>query len=240
MSESKEPKLRSSSSKHFYKKTWFLVLTLILIEPLGVVLWAKFFKRPHAIIKFLVSFLLFWVWILVVVGIIVIATGGSTKSATTNSKQGTQQTHSQNTTTPTEQGQIGQTFSDAGFDFTVNSLKCDEKEIAFTYSFVNYSANAQGQYCRLNITVTNVGNSANSVNAYDQYVFNGQGQRYDYDSSATGYAARYYLGNPFNDDINPGNNITGDIVFDVPVGVTPIAAELHANSDSLGVRINLQ
>jgi hypothetical protein len=237
MSNSKEPKLKASSSKPFYKKTWFLILTLILIEPLGVVLWAKFFKRPHAIIKFLVSFILFWIWILVVVGIIVAATGGGTQPTTTSNNQGTQQTQKQ---TPTTTTQIGQTFSDAGFNFTVNSLKCGEKEIAFTYSFVNYSADAQGQYCRLNITVTNVGNSANSVNAYDQYVFNSQGQRYDYDSSATGYVARYYLGNPFNDDINPGNNITGDIVFDVPVDVTPPTAELHGDSDSLGVRINLQ
>lgn len=135
---------------------------------------------------------------------------------------------------------IGQPAEDAGFRFVVNSLKCGEKRISYNDGLIEHVADAQGQFCRLNITVTNSGNTANSIRAYNQHVLNAQGQKYDHDAGATGRAAQYILGHPFDDDINPGNSITGDIVFDVPADVMPTMAELHGDSDSLGARINLQ
>jgi hypothetical protein len=135
---------------------------------------------------------------------------------------------------------IGQPADEAGFRFVVNSIKCGEKRISYNDGVIEHYAEAQGQFCRLNLTVTNIGNTANSTRHYYQHVLNAQGQKYDADSGATGRAASYDLGNPFDEDINPGNNITGDIVFDVPVGVTPTTAELHGNNDSLGVRVKLR
>jgi hypothetical protein len=44
----------------------------------------------------------------------------------------------------------------------------------------------------------------------------------------------------FLDTINPGNSVTGDIVFDVPKTTTPIIAELHDSAFSGGVKVNLQ
>ncbi len=139
-----------------------------------------------------------------------------------------------------QSSKIGQVSSDAGFNFVVNSFKCGEKQIGFDNGVLHYSTDAQGQFCRLNITVTNAGNNSNSIRPYNQYIFNDKGQRYDYDPAGTGRAAQYELGDPFSDDINPGNSITGDIVFDVPVNVTPITAELHGDKDSSGIRVNLQ
>lgn len=134
---------------------------------------------------------------------------------------------------------IGATVSDAGFNFVVNSFKCGETEIT-TGDVVISKADAQGQFCRLNITVTNTGNTASSIRAYSQYLFNTKGQRFEYDVHATSTADGNYIGSQLNDDINPGNSVTADIVFDVPVGDAPTIAELHGDTDSQGVRINLQ
>jgi hypothetical protein len=134
---------------------------------------------------------------------------------------------------------IGATVSDAGFSFVVHSFKCGEKQIT-TGELVTSTTTAQGQYCRLNITVTNTGNTSNSIRAYSQYLFNAKGQKFEYDVHATSTAAGNYVGTELNDDINPGNSVTNDVVFDVPVGETPNIAELHGDPDSQGVRVILQ
>lgn len=133
---------------------------------------------------------------------------------------------------------IGATVSDAGFNFVVNSFKCGENEITTGEGLVS-RATAQGQFCRLNITVTNTGNTASRIRAYSQYLFNAKEQRFEYDAHATSTAAGNYMGAEINDDINPGNSVTADIVFDVPVGDIPTIAELHGDTDSLGARVNL-
>ncbi len=190
-------------------------------------------KRPKPTLKrILLSLLIFpalMIFVFVVAGTIV----AISRSSKSDNKQPA-------TTTAIKEAQIGTTVNESGFSFVVNSLKCGEQRISYNDGLIEHYAEAQGQFCRLNMTVTNTGDSANSIRAYNQYVFNAQGQKYDYDAGATGRAARYDLGNPFNEDMNPGNSITGDVVFDVPVGLTPVKAQLHADSDSKGVSINLQ
>lgn len=187
-------------------------------------------KQPRSIRKklgiFALTFLLLMIFVFVVAG--TIAT--MSKSPNTGSNQ--------STITSEPQSRIGQAVSDSGFSFVVNSIKCGETHLS-TGGVINSYSDAQGQYCRLNITVTNTGNSANSIDASDQYVFNSQGQRYDYASGATATADGNYYGTQLNSDINPGNSVTGDVVFDVPVGTTPTSAELHGKSSSKGVKVNL-
>ncbi len=190
-------------------------------------------NRKSSIKKILLIVLLLPLFILIGLGILgAIITGGE---PTKDKKQAAKQTQA---ATPQEVN-IGQTVSDAGFNFLVNSIKCGEKQIK-TSGLAYYYSDAQGQFCRLNITITNTGNTTNSIGVSNQYTFNAQGQRYDYAGGATANAANTYAGSPLNGDINPGNSITGDIVFDVPVGITLTVAELHGGYDSLGVRINLQ
>ena len=75
---------------------------------------------------------------------------------------------------------------------------------------------------------------------YNQYLSNAKEQRFEYDAHATSIAAGNYIGAEINDDINPGNSVTADIVFDVPLGGTPTTAELHGSTGSQGVKVNLQ
>lgn len=191
-------------------------------------------KKPKSTLKklfqaFIVAPLIVIVGLALIIGII-----GGIKGVQSTNKKSTKQTQ-----TVEELAHFGTTVSDAGFNFVVNSIRCGETHIS-TSGLVNFYSDAQGQYCRLNVTVTNTGNSADSISAYEQHVFNSQGQKYDYASDATAAAAGNYVGTPLNDDINPGNSITGDIVFDVPKEVTPTKAELHGNGSSKGASVNLQ
>jgi len=42
------------------------------------------------------------------------------------------------------------------------------------------------------------------------------------------------------DEINPGNSLTGQIIFGIPKGQSPISAELHDSAFSSGIKVNLQ
>jgi hypothetical protein len=212
---------------------WLTVLSFILVEPLGAVLWFKFFRCPHDAAKAIISVVWFFIWILVVAGMIAAITGYEAPSVNTE-KTGHAQVEK-----VTNSARIGQAVSESGFEFTVNSIKCGETRIK-TSGDVYFYADAQGQFCRLNVTVRNTSNSVNSIDASLQYIYNDKGQQYGYDSSATSSAANYSLGNPLDDDVNPGNSVTGDFVFDVPVGTALAKAELHASRSSKGVGVNLR
>ena len=193
-------------------------------------------KKPKSTLKKLfLGFIV--VPLIVIIGLALIAgIIGGIKGVQNTKKQPTKQAQTQ---TVAEQAHFGTIVSDAGFNFVVNSFKCGETHISISGAVYFYS-DAQGQYCRLNVTVSNTGNSANSITAYDQHVFNSQGQKYDYASDATAAASGNYAGTPLNKDVNPGNSITGDIIFNVPKGVTPTKAELHGSGSSKGVSVNLQ
>jgi opacity protein-like surface antigen len=211
---------------------WLTVLSLIFVEPLGAILWFKFFKRPHDAAKAIISVVWFFIWVLVVAGMIAAIMGYEAPASTEKTS------HAQ-VKKAAASVRIGQAVSESGFEFTVNSIKCGETQIK-TSGDVYFYSDAQGQFCRLNVTITNTSNSVNSIDADAQYVYNDKGQQYSYDSSATSSAASYSLGNPLDDDINPGNSVTGDFVFDVPVGATLAKAELHASRGSKGVKISLR
>jgi hypothetical protein len=167
-----------------------------------------------------------FIFILFMMGVIaaMISSGSATKNSTKKAVQ---------------PSPIGTTVRDAGFDFIVHSFKCGEKQMS-TGELLVARAEAQGQFCRLNVTVTNEGKAAANIRAYGQYLFNAKEQRFDYDAHATTVAAGNYMGAEIDNSINPGNSITADIVFDVPVGDIPTIAELHGETDSQGVRVNLQ
>jgi hypothetical protein len=52
---------------------------------------------------------------------------------------------------------------------------------------------------------------------------------------ASPQAAKFFL-----QDINPGNSVSGIVVFDVPNGQTPGHLELHDSAFSGGVTVNVQ
>ncbi|HZM64070.1 MAG TPA: DUF4352 domain-containing protein [Candidatus Saccharimonadales bacterium] len=166
----------------------------------------------------------------VVIGVIAAAAGGGKSNTPTSSNSATKSSDAAST------AKLGQAARDGKFEFLVNSVKCGEVSIGSQY----LNKTAQGQFCRLNLTVKNIGNEAQSLDSRSQYLFNAAGQKYAADGTATLYAEPSGASSTWYNDVNPGNSVTGDIIFDVPKDQTPATAELHDSAFSGGVKVNLQ
>lgn len=130
---------------------------------------------------------------------------------------------------------IGQVAKDGKFEFTVTGIECGKTTVG-TNQYL--TKDAQGQFCLLSVTVKNIGNEAQTFDASSQKLLNAQGQQYSADSVASMYANP--SGSTFLNTINPGNSVTGVVVFDLPKDGVPTMAELHDSAFSNGVKINLQ
>jgi hypothetical protein len=128
---------------------------------------------------------------------------------------------------------INQPARDGKFEFTVTGVQCGVKHIGPA----SFGSDAQGQFCLVKVTVTNIGNEAQMFTGINVYGFNAAGQKFDTDTSAAIYLegdARSFLEN-----INPGNTVNGTLVFDIPVGQSLKKLELHDSLLSGGVIVNL-
>jgi hypothetical protein len=166
---------------------------------------------------------------IVLIVIVSVAGGGSTKKSG-NTSNGAKAAASKATT-----AKIGEPVRDGQFEFVITSNKCGETTVG-TSQYAQ--AKAQGQFCRVNMTIKNIGDKAQSLFADNQKLVDGSGKEYSYASTATIYAAPTG-GSTWYDQINPGNTVTGDVIFDVPAGVTPVTAVLHDSSFSGGVKVSL-
>jgi hypothetical protein len=158
------------------------------------------------------------------------ALGGGDKTTTDNKESTKQETKKD---TKAEIG-LNQPANDGKFEFTVTGIKCGTASVG-SNQFLTKAA--QGQFCLLNVTVKNVGNEKQSLFSTNQKLLAGD-KEYSADDTATIYNAPN--GTSWYSDINPGNSVTGAIVFDVPKDVTPTHAELHDSAFSGGVKVKLQ
>ena len=181
-------------------------------------------KKKNFFLRHKVLTVIFGLIILLIIG----AAAGGSKNTNSNGSSSS----SSNNTVKTYK--IGEPARDGKFEFTVTSIQCGKPNVGSDYT----TKTAQGQYCLLNLSVKNIGDQAQSLFSSNQYLFNSQNQKYSADDTATLY-------NSPNDsswysDINPGNSVSGAIVFDIPKDVTPTSAELHDSAASGGVKVNLQ
>lgn len=167
--------------------------------------------------------------VFVILGVIGTAANGGSSTNTTNGGGS-----SANSDTA-KNAKLNEAAVDGKFEFTVASIECGKPNVG---SNPYLQKTAQGQFCLLNMTVKNVGDQAQTFDSSNQYLFDASGAKYSADSQASLYA------NPENstflNQINPGNSVTGAIVFDVPKDKTPITAELHDSIFSGGVKVALQ
>ncbi|EHR53781.1 Telomeric repeat-binding factor 2 [Saccharomonospora marina XMU15] len=187
-----------------------------------------------------------WPWILgglavvLIIIIAVVATSGSDDQQTaTNGSNGDPQQAQQQPPPEQEQAQeqaeagIGQPVRDGKFEFTVEGV---ERAPSVGDDAV-MTEQAQGEFAILTMTVRNIGDEAQPLSDTDQYVYDAAGRQYSADSMA-GLAI---TGNDvFLNPINPGNSVTGKVVFDVPAGTELVRAELHDSAFSDGVTVNLE
>lgn len=173
--------------------------------------------------------------ILAFIGILVVATaiGGGSDTDTNSSRNSS--SANENTSENQPEAGIGTSVRDGKFEFVVNSAPdCSKKTLG--NQFVN--TEAQGTFCLISVTVTNIGNEAQYMFADNQYAFNASNQKYSADSSAAIYMDD--SSKTLWEEINPGNKVTGYLVYDVPAGTELVSLELHDSAFSGGVKVSLK
>lgn len=127
---------------------------------------------------------------------------------------------------------VGQPALDGDFQFVVNGVDCSQTSIGTEY----LNTQAQGQFCMVDLTISNIGSEAQSFLGDNATLFNAEGQKFSADTEAA-----FYLENSSSlyEEINPGNTLNSKVVFDVPAGMVPASIELHDSMFSGGVTVAL-
>ncbi|SNS42412.1 protein of unknown function [Geodermatophilus saharensis] len=127
---------------------------------------------------------------------------------------------------------IGQPALDGDFQFVVNGVDCSQTSIGSEY----LNEQAQGQFCIVDLAVTNIGSEAQSFLGDNAKLFNAEGQEFSADTEAAFYLPE---SSSLYEEINPGNTLASKVVFDVPAGMVPSSIELHDSMFSGGVTVAL-
>ncbi|MFI6226170.1 DUF4352 domain-containing protein [Micromonospora echinospora] len=128
---------------------------------------------------------------------------------------------------------VGEPTRDGKFEFTVKSSKCGVAKVGTDL----IGAKAQGQFCLITINVKNIGKEAQMFDGSSQKAYAADGTEYSADTSAAIYANKN--AETFLNDINPGNQVNGVLVFDIPKNVKLTKLELHDSPFSGGVDVTL-
>jgi hypothetical protein len=124
------------------------------------------------------------------------------------------------------------TGRDGKLQFNVVDLRCGETELG-TWPLTKQ---AQGQFCLLKLTVTGIGKDAGHVWFGAQKLFDASGREYKADDFSFVYLDD---SRPLTADVNPGNVVTGVLVFDAPAGVRFTRLVVHDSPFSRGTSITL-
>ena len=135
---------------------------------------------------------------------------------------------------PKTQAGIGDPVRDGKFEFTVTRFDCSKKTIGSAY----LKKKAQGKFCVVTLNVKNIGDEAQMFAGGNQKAYDAAGAEYENDSTAEIYANEN--AETFLNDINPGNRVTGKVVFDVPASAVLTTLELHDSFWSGGVKVSLK
>jgi len=133
----------------------------------------------------------------------------------------------------TPAAKIGAPVRDGKFEFTVTAVKCGIAKIGD--SVLNKTA--QGQFCEVTLTVKNIGKEQQTFDGSNQQAFDAAGTKYSNDGTAELYANS--ASQTFLEAINPGNQVSGIVVFDVPKTTKLTRLELHDSAFSGGVSVDI-
>jgi hypothetical protein len=128
---------------------------------------------------------------------------------------------------------LNQPVRDGKFEFTVTNMDCSQN----TLGVAPVSHQATGVFCLVSVTVANIGDEAQTLDATSQVAYDAQNREY-----STDIEAAFYLengGDTLFNQLNPGASVQGVLVFDVPAGTQLTSLELHDSMLSGGVTVNL-
>ncbi|MGY0002503.1 DUF4352 domain-containing protein [Micromonospora sp. I033] len=175
---------------------------------------------------------------LIATGLVALGCGAGTTDDATSSKADTTSSEAdaggaKGDDKPAKVAKIGQPARDGKFEFTVKSSKCGVAKIGTDL----IGAKAQGQFCLVTLNVRNIGKESQMFDGSSQKAYAANGTEYSADGGAAIYANKN--AETFLNDINPGNQVTGVVVFDIPKKVKLAKLELHDSPFSGGVTVSL-
>lgn len=130
-------------------------------------------------------------------------------------------------------GAMNKASKDGKFEFTVTKMKCGVP----TVGPAELGQRAQGEFCLINVTIKNVGTSAELFIDSSQQAVDAKGNTYSVDSGAAIFANED--SSTFLEQINPGNTVKGLLVFDVPKGTKLTEVILHESMFTAGIKVPL-
>lgn len=156
---------------------------------------------------------------------------GSTNTGTTSSGGG------QQAAAPAAGPHIGQPAADGKFRFVITRVS---HATSVGDTSLGLGETAQGRFTVLHLRVTNISNQSQTLDDSAQYVYDARGRKFDANTTADLDANPGNNGGVFLNDINPGNSVSGVILFDLPRGDKAVKAELHDSVFSGGVVVALK
>lgn len=127
---------------------------------------------------------------------------------------------------------LGDKVRDGKFEFKVTKIRRGVKRVGAE----PFGEKAQGQFILVSLTVTNIGEEAQTLDGSAQIMYDAKGRKFSSDGGAAIYLDE---SNTFFNQINPGNTVKGVVVFDIPKGVEPVTLELHDSVFSGGIDVAL-
>lgn len=120
------------------------------------------------------------------------------------------------------------------FEFTVTGIEQGLSEVG-SEDVLKKQAE-EGEFVVIDLTVTNIGSEISLFSDSLQRLIDTDGNEH----SASSSAGIYFEGNNFTlTAVNPGDQIQGKVVFDVPVGTEAAKLVLHGSTSSEGVEVSL-
>ena len=121
---------------------------------------------------------------------------------------------------------------DGEFEFVVKEVNCGIAKVGDQY----FNKVAQGQFCGVTLSVKNIGTKPQTMFSSNQYAFDASSRKFSSSTEAGIYADDSKL---LFEEINPGNELTGVVYFDVPKDAKLLKVELHDSAFSGGVEVRL-
>jgi hypothetical protein len=131
-------------------------------------------------------------------------------------------------------GRAGEPARDGDFEFTVTALDCGRSVVGDGM----FAGAAKGPFCLVTLVVKNVGARARPFDESSQRAYDEKGAQYFHDADAE-FRANFGAHAWFQ-RIDPGGQVSGKLVFDVPSSSRLTAVELHDSPGSGGVRVSLK
>jgi hypothetical protein len=160
------------------------------------------------------------------IGALFMSKSSDDKNSTSNAKDGGDGKAAQN-------AGLNTAVRDGKFEFVVSAVDCNKTEVGSKY----LNKKAQGQFCVVTLSAKNIGSKAQTFFVDSQKAVTTSGTECAPDSTATMYMSGEQ--STWINEINPGNAISGSIVFDVPTNVKIAKLELHDSMFSNGVIVTV-